>query len=130
MSNLRNKLIRLAHANPSLREDLLPLIKESSIQIEKVTLVWDISTHEGSVIDEGENTFPMTSEYLDYAWKSMGRKTQKQKIVSKSIDKNWIEITTDLYDISIRWKTWIHGSNQPFDGEQMMKQWLSKLKEL
>ena len=27
MSNLRNKLIRLAHNNPELREDLLPLLK-------------------------------------------------------------------------------------------------------
>ena len=29
MSDLRSKLIRLAHANPELRGDLLPLIKES-----------------------------------------------------------------------------------------------------
>lgn len=30
MSSLRKKLIRLAHANPDLRPDLLPLIKESA----------------------------------------------------------------------------------------------------
>ena len=30
MSNLRNDLIKLAHQHPDLREDLLPLIKESS----------------------------------------------------------------------------------------------------
>lgn len=30
MSNLRNKLIRLAHAKPELRPDLLPLIREAS----------------------------------------------------------------------------------------------------
>lgn len=29
MTNLRNKLIRLAHQNPSLRADLLPLLKEA-----------------------------------------------------------------------------------------------------
>lgn len=29
MSNLRNKIIRLAHENPELRKDLLPLIKQS-----------------------------------------------------------------------------------------------------
>lgn len=29
MSSLRSKLIRLAHANPSLRADLLPLLKEA-----------------------------------------------------------------------------------------------------
>ena len=28
MSNLRNKLIRLAHSNPELRKDLLPLLTE------------------------------------------------------------------------------------------------------
>lgn len=30
MSNLRNKVIRLAHQNPNLRQHLLPLIKEAS----------------------------------------------------------------------------------------------------
>tara|TARA_B100000212_G_scaffold318168_2_gene274383 strand:- start:306 stop:1019 length:714 start_codon:yes stop_codon:yes gene_type:complete len=29
MSNLRNKIIRLAHENPELRKDLLPLLKEA-----------------------------------------------------------------------------------------------------
>lgn len=30
MSNLRNKIIRLAHENPELRPHLLPLLRESS----------------------------------------------------------------------------------------------------
>ena len=30
MSNLRNKLIRLAHEKPELRKDLLPLLKEAA----------------------------------------------------------------------------------------------------
>ena len=30
MSKLRNKIIRLAHANPELRDDLLPLLKEAT----------------------------------------------------------------------------------------------------
>jgi hypothetical protein len=29
MSDLRSKIIRLAHANPELRKDLLPLLKEA-----------------------------------------------------------------------------------------------------
>ena len=29
MSNLRNKIIRLAHENPELRKELLPLLKEA-----------------------------------------------------------------------------------------------------
>ena len=31
MSNLRNKLIRLAHAKPELRKDLLPLLTEKVV---------------------------------------------------------------------------------------------------
>lgn len=31
MSNLRNKLIRLAHTKPELREHLLPLLKKGSV---------------------------------------------------------------------------------------------------
>ena len=30
MSKLRNKIIRLAHANPELRDELLPLLKEAT----------------------------------------------------------------------------------------------------
>ena len=32
MSNLRSKLIRLAHKNPSIRGDLLPLLKQSAVR--------------------------------------------------------------------------------------------------
>jgi hypothetical protein len=48
MSNLRNKLIRLAHAKPELRKDLLPLLKKSygkdtlSIMIERAGKKWGI----------------------------------------------------------------------------------------
>ena len=46
MSDLRNKLIRLAYANPDLRDEILPLVKEAAPDLPKVT----IYTGGGSVI--------------------------------------------------------------------------------
>ena len=45
MSNLRNKLIRLAHQNPELRKDLLPLLKESA----QMVFQYDIAGYFNSV---------------------------------------------------------------------------------
>jgi len=45
MSDLRDKLIKLAHEKPELREHLLPMIKDAS-QSPKETAKWSIETLE------------------------------------------------------------------------------------
>ena len=55
MSNLRNKLIRLAHAKPELRADLLPLLKEAA-----EIRIMDAAT--GSTIEVDANEMLYTTE--------------------------------------------------------------------
>ena len=51
--NLREKLIRLAHENPELREHVLPLLKEASVsylEVETINDLTDRNDHTGAAL--------------------------------------------------------------------------------
>ena len=45
MSDLRSKIIRLAHAKPELRKHLLPLVKEAGTRIPRNARQWQLYAH-------------------------------------------------------------------------------------
>ena len=51
--NLRTKLIRLAHANPKLRADILPLLSRTAAN-KKYSVIKPIKWKDGSVTEVGE----------------------------------------------------------------------------
>lgn len=54
MSHLRSKVIRLAHARPELRADLLPLLKQAAPKLTKEQLdllEWNYALEEGDARD-------------------------------------------------------------------------------
>ena len=123
--NLRNKLIRLAHAKPELRKDLLPLLNnKTSAIVPKYSIDWTIETHDGGMIDDGEMVF-VSYDSLPYMWRLVGKKAHKEKILSKNIGKNMVTLTTDTYIIHLTWYKTLDPK-----AEGWMNEWVASLKTL
>lgn len=67
MSNLRNKIIRLAHSNPELREELLPLLSEETSKSASDP-DFDLKTFQKSIIKELANFHKMNVKQRKH-WK-------------------------------------------------------------
>ena len=104
MSTLRSKLIRLAHANPDLREDILPLLKKAQIDWEnfgKLDVgVWRMYNEQGSrkginaLVQILENRLPatwkMTSDAatikkVEQKWRSKANPVKQRGIDGKVV---------------------------------------------
>ena len=74
-SDLRNKLIRLAHANPEIRKDILPLVKQSNwatksrmTSLDGATEVWWLKLAE-ALLNEGYSLLieKVSSQGIDFS---------------------------------------------------------------
>ena len=83
MSNLRNKIIRLAHENPSLRKDLLPLLKEGKKATQNKEANWSniVTIFENRdqfrMTIGAENMFTDGENSLDYLLKNSLPRVEK-----------------------------------------------------
>lgn len=102
MSDLRNKLIRLAHAKPELRKHLLPILKEANTRMPRNADEWQLYAHRSGAEEAAKsltaavkkaiaefNTWAKKNKHLDEdlgGWDSAKKKKAKKTINSKLDD--------------------------------------------
>ena len=85
MTDLRTKLIRLAHENPNLRADILPLLKKSAASAnDALTLRGEIRALEEKVADQIEIYIPSEDMIMDNP-KRFTKSLQKAKTLLEKI---------------------------------------------
>ena len=106
MNNLREKVIRLAHENPELRKDLLPLLKEAGrTQTYGVAgqdiAGWYVSVHHGDNIVGDYRTVKKVVQAVEKGWlmeaaKDFAARVKKQLGVLPKISGHKEHVSIDL----------------------------------
>jgi hypothetical protein len=88
MSNLRSQVIKLAHAKPELRADLLPLLKEGGFK-DRNWPRWMRAKYPG--MDEKGKPFPAGTQVLYWP-------ETKTFQTGKDADKSWHDFESDYVE--------------------------------
>ena len=118
MTKLREKIIRLAHANPELRKDLLPLLKQSAVKEAGKTFPADkglCNRLEQDPMDWGraeyfEDTGMHKMKVVDYSSQTLANKCTWEIEGKSSVVFNWVGLITYVVDIVEDGGKWIKKS--------------------
>ena len=119
MSDLRSKVIRLAHEKPELRKHLLPLIngevkKQSS-------LVWDWTYHKGFTLERGRSE--EEKEIFDSTWRDPDHIIyDANKEQAKELSKQYPDLIIAIRVTYSRIYIWSWGSNSQSQLAQLKSQ--------